>query len=109
MVQLSIIDNMWTLKSNDYFRGKLISDDSEPSAGLFPPRFGDSDIHVKLQSKERQSYAAPWPVLCSAEREGLRCAQGFQAVASSLFPCSSFELGIIIITSLTGGRSGLMS
>lgn len=46
--------------------------------------------------------------LCFVE-EGLRCAWGFQAVACSLLSCSISELGIIIITSFTGGQSGLMS
>lgn len=68
MVQLYIIYNTWTLKSNDYFRGKLISDDLESSACSFPPCFRGSGIHGKLQSKEWQNYTVQWQ--CSVLQSG---------------------------------------
>jgi len=60
------------------------------------------------KGKDRDNVAQR-PVLCCAEQERLWCAQRHQAVASSLLSYPISELGIIIITSFTGGQCGLMS
>ena len=60
------------------------------------------------KGKDRESVSQR-PVLCCAEQEWLQYAQNHQAVALSLLSYPIFELGVIIITSFTGGQCGLMS